>query len=1139
MTTSGQRRVGRWRQSGINSSANCPDGSLTYNRILVVHDDRYRGSTASSNDDLRVNPEFFQGLKQNDLVTISDVDRQNDNQLQIRITKMKPVKGNIQISIRKSIADLFELKNRGQVLVRVVPNSEAIMLDFVQLSFSEQYISRGDMWRFKQQVVGSCLYSNQSTTAMGIVARADELLVNGKAVMCGLITEATKFVYRSRSAKITWLIQLSQEMWHYGDDGQLYEENVVTGLFKFVFKEWQRLSVNHKLTIVLFGRTYFVPDDQHFTSWGKKTVVQPETLLADVSNVFQTDEQQRLYQDFYKLVIECETRRDWPSLRSLLMREINRFSQDLRWGTRDIATGLKGIPSSATDGNMLEAINLAINNYDRHFIDRDLYHTGQAVVVVTAGTGVWKVDKSLVELTKERMVDNGVGCDILSMVRPPLHAVPLFIFKQPDRNQTYLIADDWLDMKFWASANDLSWDVSQDEPGSRNRFVPIPLCRMFPSGIPPPQPSAEQVVVPITPFSSDCTEFVPSFYESYDQGVFSFAGSSRVPAFSDVLAPFPGLHQSGSFPTLNPQIISKVGVANSSASNSLERSESVFLPSPLVKTLSLSALQFNASKDNSISAGESPGDMIPRRWASPTSSPYSPASSMSMHKIRLSTSIENSDRTGRRQQTLFHVAPGQEANGRSILVESTSMDSLALPGSLNDCGNSSHIASSTQYQVFHATEQNPFSAHIPVIKIANNRRRWVHLFPKTDAPLTQLNMRSLCMPAILPLTTDYFPSPDELQNEFRNTVHTLSLIPNDHRYHDRAENLVSELITQRLTNDFQLMVSSSALLRSDEFSPSQQTVKFQLSLGRDHHQILLDRQADNIQVHRYFRHGNVSTDSQWDPQEQAAFPYRYFLWSDTSSSLVPTDGMIRANYDTPFNWNYADQLTAGHQDNMAGPSLKYRRIRFAIVPPLTMEEHVSHSQRLGNCLESLFGKSLADLGIGRRNRPILLGSFIPFDAGFVDGADRHQSFSVYYDTDIDPSACFHVEVRWMMATGVTISRWVTDQLKQSVKERSLSILQLPACHYVPTNRWFLPSVSCPFRAAALIPLVAPSLSILARTYLLRFRFVPDSFHKNVNLCSHMMNLLTCFFQFAYSVYSRFWHISNPIRTRWSAVDFSP
>ena len=40
-----------------------------------------------------------------------------------------------------------------------------------------------------------------------------------------------------------------------------------------------------------------------------------------------------------------------------------------------------------------------------------------------------KVDSKLSGITKQRMMDNGIGMDLLSLAQPPLHTVPLFICK--------------------------------------------------------------------------------------------------------------------------------------------------------------------------------------------------------------------------------------------------------------------------------------------------------------------------------------------------------------------------------------------------------------------------------------------------------------------------------------------------------------------------------------------------------------------------------------------------------------------------------------------------------------------------------------------------------------------------------------
>ena len=54
---------------------------------------------------------------------------------------------------------------------------------------------------------------------------------------------------------------------------------------------------------------------------------------------------------------------------------------------------------------------------------------GQNVVVITAGSGAWEVDPTLAQMTKQRTMDSGIGCDVVSMARPPLHNIPLFITK--------------------------------------------------------------------------------------------------------------------------------------------------------------------------------------------------------------------------------------------------------------------------------------------------------------------------------------------------------------------------------------------------------------------------------------------------------------------------------------------------------------------------------------------------------------------------------------------------------------------------------------------------------------------------------------------------------------------------------------
>jgi hypothetical protein len=153
----------------------------------------------------------------------------------------------LQVSVKKEIADLFDFQAVREVIVRRV-SEESVTLEYVELTFKDQYISRCDMLRFKQSLVGQCIHKNKKPFYLGVRAQVKEVICEGQPVWSGAVTSRTKVIFRSRSARIYLLIQvffvpkagvlfemlmvlcatqLSKEMWEFDEDGDLYFEKAV------------------------------------------------------------------------------------------------------------------------------------------------------------------------------------------------------------------------------------------------------------------------------------------------------------------------------------------------------------------------------------------------------------------------------------------------------------------------------------------------------------------------------------------------------------------------------------------------------------------------------------------------------------------------------------------------------------------------------------------------------------------------------------------------------------------------------------------------------------------------------------------------------------------------------------------------
>uniref|UniRef100_A0A663M9U4 GATOR1 complex protein DEPDC5 n=1 Tax=Athene cunicularia TaxID=194338 RepID=A0A663M9U4_ATHCN len=847
-------------------------------------------------DELVVNPKVFLQIKLGDVVEIA---HPNDEYSPL-LLQVKSLKEDLQketISVDQTVAQVFRLRPYQDVHVNVVDPKE-VTLDLVELTFKDQYIGRGDMWRLKKSLV------SKYSTLLSFRAQAGELWVKSEKVTCGYISEDTRVVFRSTSAMVYIFIQMSCEMWDFDIYGDLYFEKAVNGFLADLFTKWKEKNCSHEVTVVLFSRTFYE---------AKSIDEFPETHRASI----RQDHEGRFYEDFYKVVVQNERREEWTSLLVTIKKLFIQYPVLVRLEQAD---GFPpGYNSTSAQGNYLEAINLSFNVFDKHYINRNFDRTGQMSVVITPGVGVFEVDRLLMILTKQRMIDNGIGVDLVCMGEQPLHAVPLFKLHNRCGPGDSRLGDDyniphWINHSFYTSKSQLLC----------NSFTP----RIKLAGKKPLTEKAKNNRDASLGAPKDAENALPIQvdYDGYDAQVFRLPGPSRAQRCT----------------TFSRSVRERESRTRKSSS-SYDVSCS---PSLQSRTLPPEEVRSQASDDSSLGK-ISNILMIPRPHLHQceVSSSLGYTSTRDVLENMLESQQRDSSAPGRfhvgSAESMLHVRPGGYTPQRALI--------------------------------------NPFAPSRMPMKLTSNRRRWMHTFPvgmnlKTqnkdsleDAvsnspdPILTLSAppvvpgfcctvgvdwKSLTTPACLPLTTDYFPDRQSLQNDY--TEGCYDLLPEadiDRRDEEgvqmTAQQVFEEFICQRLMQGYQIIVqskpqkpattvppplSSSPLYSRGLVSrnrPEEEDQTSFLSRRRKRSSAIDDAEINVCGV--FFRY----------PYESAQINYTYSLCpSHSDSEFVSCWVEFSHERLEEYKWNYLDQYicSAGSEDFSLIESLKFWRTRFLLLP---------------------------------------------------------------------------------------------------------------------------------------------------------------------------------------------------------------
>uniref|UniRef100_A0A671RD13 DEP domain-containing protein 5-like n=1 Tax=Sinocyclocheilus anshuiensis TaxID=1608454 RepID=A0A671RD13_9TELE len=903
---------------------------------LVVHKKGFGGS----DDELMMNPKVFPQVKLGDIVEIA---HPNDEYSPL-LLQVKSLKEDLQketISVDQTVAQAFKLRAYQDVIINIVDPKD-VTLDLVELTFKDQYIGRGDMWRLKKSLVSTCAYVTQKVEFAGIRAQTSELWVKGEKVTCGYISEDTRVVFRSTSAMVYIFIQMSCEMWDFDIYGDLYFEKAVNGFLSDLFAKWKEKNCSHEVTVVLFSRTFYS---------AKSLEEFPEIQRASV----RQDHEGRYYEDFYRVVAQNERRDEWMSLLITIKKLFIQYPVLVRLKGAD--EFLCGNNSTAAQGNYLEAINLSFNVFDKHYINRNFDRTGQMSVVITPGVGVFEVDRLLMILTKQRMIDNGIGVDLVCMGEQPLHAVPLFKLHNRTVHGDSRIGDDynlphWINHSFYTSKSQNSCSCFTP----RIKLAGKTLDLSF-SALGAPKDAENSLPIQVD-------------YDAYDAQVFRLPGPSRSQRSTNFRSSRE--RESASRKSWGSTDVGG-GVVGSSPPNR---------PSGPEEQRSLASDDSLSHISNIL--------LIPR----PAQGQYEVSSSLGYTSCtrelleKMVESQRDSSAPGRftvgSAESTLHIRPGGYTPQRALINPfAPSRMPMKLTSNRRRWMHTFPVGPSGEaIQIHHQTRQNmaelqvseqrdPARTSAELLELAYheatgrvyilvtalafigtsvNRGSFEDYSSPDPMPsfccTVGVDWKSLTTPACLPLTTDYFPDRQTLQNDYTEGCYDLLPHTDLERRDDEspvmtAHQVFEEFICQRLMQGYQIIVqpnrkpqpaiapplSSSPLYSRGLVSrrkPEEEESVYWLSMGRTFHKVCLKDKI--ITVTRYLpKYPYESTQIQYSYNLCPPHADAHFLpfWVEFSHERLEE-----------YKWNYLDQYicSAGSEDFSLIDSLKFWRTRFLLLP---------------------------------------------------------------------------------------------------------------------------------------------------------------------------------------------------------------
>ncbi|KAF5306981.1 hypothetical protein FQR65_LT07204 [Abscondita terminalis] len=892
---------------------------------LIVH------QKAFSEEDIIINPKDYPEAKEGDIVEIYYPQLEEENPrllLQIKAFKDE-LQAKDTISIEQSIATAFGLPTYKDVSVRIV-NPFDVALDSVELT------SKINIWDDRKCGV-------------------HEMWSQGDRVACGVITDDTKVVFRSSTSMVYLFLQMSSEMWDFDIYGDLYFEKAVNGFLADLFQKWKKNGNNHEVTIVLFSRTFY-------------DAASLEEFPEHMRECLQQDYRGRYYEDFYRVAIQNERFDDWSAILVQLRHLFSGYLKIvLEYHTRDNVIIPTATNSTAAQGNFLEVLNMSLNVFEKHYLDRSFDRTGQLSVVITPGVGIFEVDRELTNVTKQRVIDNGVGSDLVCVGEQPLHAVPLlkvrpwtnqtifllFVFKF--HNKDALIPDDysmphWINLSFYSTNKKIAYSnfiprikLPHTEEVKQSKHKDLQKTKLL-----------------------DEEEYLHNSlfdYDAYDAQVFQLPNGHGSGSRHRIPAKYK--KGFGNFLDVHERYKSQRKLSDPDIHHNVEtpaRSQAISIPPTSVSPVASSVSGNSDEKDLSPplrpivgSAGSPPPTNLESkeiRRCKALINPFDPSHvtiKLTSNRRRWTHIFPKGPTGVLIQQHHYQAVPAQ--------TEDSTEDKVSELTNTTPSSNQHPILTPAllEYLKKRPSYQSPTHSNCSTMKHgsktflwgATGEQEWTPAITTVNEVIIGVDWKSLTIPACLPITTDYFPDKRALQTDY--VVSLYNLLPDDVNAdfaQQRANykkplttiEVFKELVSQRLAQGFQLILlpnskeqnfdgsqtgnNTGSLVRKRNVE-SESSEAYHLSIGRIFHKISLTGSA--ITVTRYRpRH----------PYPPFNIHYRYRFQAPYHNTYEVSWVSFNTEKLENYNWNYLDHYicTRGDTDFVLVDALKYWRFRVYLLP---------------------------------------------------------------------------------------------------------------------------------------------------------------------------------------------------------------